>query len=76
LNDERGRKPTKTKEEVKCMQRLYTVKEIAEYLGVTTQSVHNWLKAGRLQAVRPTERIIRIPEKSLQQFMEGGDYYL
>lgn len=53
--------------------RLLTVREVAAYLGVTTQSVHNWLKAGRLQALRPTKGTLRIPEGELIRFIEGEE---
>lgn len=45
------------------------VREAARRLGVSYQSVHNWIRAGLLPASRfgPTGRIIRIDPEDLQK---------
>ena len=55
------------------MKKFYSVKEIAEIVGVTPQSVHNWILEGKIKAIKLTSRIIRISESELNQFINKGD---
>jgi excisionase family DNA binding protein len=44
----------------------YTIAEVAEKLGVHTNTIHNMLKSGRLEAYRIGSRIIRITPAQLK----------
>ena len=51
------------------MKRLLSVPEVADRFAVTTQTVRNWIAAGRLAAVQPARRgRYRIPIDALQAF--------
>jgi excisionase family DNA binding protein len=45
-----------------------TVEDVAEKLAVTPQTVHNWIKDRRLFAVRFSDRVVRIPRRSVEAF--------
>lgn len=51
---------------------FYSPAEVAEIAGVTSATIHNWIRAGRLVAVRLSERTYRIPRKSVMRLM-GAD---
>jgi excisionase family DNA binding protein len=55
------------------MEKLYTVKQASEYMGVHLQTLYRWLREGRISATKPTKRTVRIKESELQRFtrMEG-----
>lgn len=55
------------------MEKLYSVKEASEYMGVHMQTLYRWLREGRIVATKPTKRTVRIRESELQRFirMEG-----
>lgn len=40
---------------------LVTVEEFAARAGVSGNTVRNWIKAGKVPAIRPTQRTLRIP---------------
>jgi len=50
--------------------KFYRIPEVAEALGVTTETVRAWLKKGRLKGVR-AGRPILITEKNLRDFLTG-----
>ncbi len=50
--------------------KFYRIPEVAEALGVTTETVRAWLKKGRLKGVR-VGRPILITEKSIRDFLNG-----
>jgi len=50
--------------------KFYRIPEVAEALGVTTETVRAWLKKGRLKGVR-IGRPIFITEKSIREFLTG-----
>jgi len=50
-----------------------TVKEVARRLGVTRQSVYNWIADGRLKAVRVGGTAVRIAESSLSELIQPID---
>lgn len=51
------------------MDKLYTVKEIAEYLRVHTVSVHRWIAKGKLVATKAGHDL-RISQSELNRFVE------
>ncbi len=53
------------------MEKLYTIPEAAEYLGVTRQAVYKWMRQGRLRfVIVGADR--RIPESALLAFVRPG----
>ena len=48
-----------------------TPEEAAELCRVSTQTVLNWIRAGRLPAVRLSPRVIRIPRVAFERFRQG-----
>ena len=51
---------------------LLTYADFAARLGVSVRSVKNWTAAGRLHAVRPGPRTVRIPESEIARLTVGG----
>ena len=49
--------------------RFYSVRQIAEVLGVCTKTVRNWIKRRDLRAFGD-DRLIRIAETDFQAFLE------
>jgi excisionase family DNA binding protein len=49
-------------------ERLWTVREAAEWLKAHPETVRRWIKAGRLEAVRLTPGSVRIREEELARF--------
>ena len=53
--------------------RVYTLKEVAETLKVSRQSVYNWVTSGRLRAYKLAGyREFRVLEEDLIQFIKEG----
>ena len=52
-------------------QRLLTVREVAERLRSSPETVRRWLRQGRLRGFRPggTKLAYRVPESELQRFL-------
>lgn len=50
--------------------KVYTVEEIAEILKVSTFTVRNYIKDGRLIAIK-TGGAVRVSEENLKSFIEG-----
>jgi excisionase family DNA binding protein len=52
-------------------QRLLTVREVAERLRSSPETVRRWLRQGRLRGFRPggTKLGYRVPESELQRFL-------
>lgn len=48
--------------------KFYTIKEVAEALKVTPQSIRMWIKGGKLKAQR-IGRPILITEKNIKEFL-------
>jgi excisionase family DNA binding protein len=48
--------------------KLYTIKEVADFLHVTPQSIRLWIKAGKLKATR-IGRPIYIKESDYKEFV-------
>lgn len=53
------------------MDQLLTVKEVAELLHVSTESVYRWATDGRLSSVR-LGRAIRFPARGVQVVLNSG----
>ena len=49
---------------------FYSPTEVAELASVSSATIHNWIKAGRLVAVRLSERTYRIPRKSVIRLLD------
>jgi excisionase family DNA binding protein len=52
------------------MEKLLTVKEVAERLQIAPGSVYHWLSARRLTCVRLSARCVRFREKDLEALVE------
>lgn len=52
------------------MDRLLTVPELAERLGISPGTVYHWLSQGRLPAVRFSKRCVRFRESVVQQLLD------
>jgi excisionase family DNA binding protein len=56
-------------------QRLLTVREVAERLRSSPETVRRWLRQGKLRGFRPggTKLGYRVPERELQRFLARSD---
>jgi excisionase family DNA binding protein len=52
------------------MDRLLTVRELADHLRVTQTSVYRWLAADRLPAIRFSKRCVRFRESEVQKMLD------
>jgi excisionase family DNA binding protein len=50
-------------------EKLYTPKEVADYLKVDIRTVYRWLREGEMDAIR-FRREYRISESALRTFLE------
>ncbi len=52
-------------------QRLLTVREVAERIRSSPETVRRWLRQGKLRGIRPggTKLGYRVPESELQRFL-------
>lgn len=50
-------------------EKQYTVKEISEHFRVSRQAVYDWIKEGKLRAIRLGERV-RVPDSALRSFIQ------
>lgn len=57
--------------EVVTAERLYTVEEAAEHLGVSMVTVGRWLRSGNLRGVK-VGRAWRVPESALDEVAQRG----
>ncbi len=54
------------------MEKLYTVRELAEVLTCTRQAIYKWMKEGRLSYVTVgSER--RVPQSAVDAFIKAGN---
>jgi excisionase family DNA binding protein len=51
------------------MEKLYTVKEVANILRITEGTVRNWIRLGDIQAIKISGILIRIPEEELERLL-------
>ncbi|MCD6360541.1 MAG: helix-turn-helix domain-containing protein [Armatimonadetes bacterium] len=49
--------------------RLYRVSEVADILRVTKQTVYNWIRGGKIKAVRLPSGSLRIPESEVKRIL-------
>jgi excisionase family DNA binding protein len=56
-------------------QRLLTVREVAERLRSSPETVRRWLRQGKLRGFRPggTKLGYRVPESELQRFLSSAE---
>jgi len=52
------------------MDRLLTVRELAECLGVSVGTTYHWLSQGRLPCVRFSSRCVRFRESDIEKMLE------
>jgi excisionase family DNA binding protein len=52
------------------VEKLLTVKELAERLGPAPGSIYHWLSEGRLPCVRFSTRCVRFREKDVEDLIE------
>ena len=50
-------------------EKTYTKSELAEMLHVTVMTINNYIKAGKLEAVKLCNRRVLIPESALNDFL-------
>ena len=50
--------------------KIYTLKNVAEILGVSERTVHRYIKEGRLEAMKMGQW--RISQKAISDFLERG----
>ena len=53
--------------------RLYTINQVAAILGVSTKTIRRWIDSGKLIAVRPGPRSMRIPGHVVTQLLEQNE---
>lgn len=51
---------------------VYTLKEVEEILSVTRKTIYNWLKSGKLKAVK-VGRQWRVKKEDLEAFINGEE---
>lgn len=51
------------------MKQVYTIKEVAEILRFTPQAISEWIREGRIKAVRPGLRAWRIPVAEVERLL-------
>lgn len=54
-------------------ERLLTPEDVAERCQVTPQTVRTWINSGRLSAVRPAERVVRVRVSALEEFWRQSE---
>ena len=51
------------------MKQFYTIKEVADILLFSEQTVREWVRVGRVRAVRPGLRAWRIPSAEVERLL-------
>ena len=54
------------------MEKLYTVKEVAEILSVSQNTIWRWVREGKLKSIKLSNGATRFTEKDIQEFMGVG----
>jgi excisionase family DNA binding protein len=52
------------------MEKLLTIRELAERLNIAEGTAYHWLSEGRLQCVRFSKRCVRFRESDVQELLE------
>jgi excisionase family DNA binding protein len=53
-------------------QQLFTLKQAAHYAICTPRYLQTQIRAGRLKALKPTGKLVRIRRSDLDSFLESG----
>jgi excisionase family DNA binding protein len=53
-------------------QPLFTLKQAAQYAICTPRYLQNQIRSGRLKALKPTTKLVRIRRSDLEKFLESG----
>jgi excisionase family DNA binding protein len=56
--------------EIELRKAFYSPAEVAEFVGVSSSTVLNYIHAGKLASVRLSERTYRIPRKALLRLLD------
>jgi excisionase family DNA binding protein len=51
---------------------ILTKRQAAEYVCCTPRYLENQIRAGRLKALKPTGKLVRIRRADLEKFLESG----
>jgi excisionase family DNA binding protein len=51
---------------------ILTKRQAAEYVSCTPRYLENQIRAGRLRALKPTGKLVRIRAKDLEAFLDSG----
>ena len=51
---------------------ILTKRQAAEYVCCTPRYLENQIRAGRLRALKPTGKLVRIRRSDLEKFLESG----
>jgi excisionase family DNA binding protein len=51
------------------MDKLLTVAELAERMGLTPTTIYRWLSAGRLTCIRLSPRCLRFREREIEEML-------
>lgn len=54
------------------MEKLFTTKEVALYLGVSVRAVYNYIADGSLKSTKLPSGSVRIKESDLKDYIERG----
>jgi excisionase family DNA binding protein len=52
------------------MEKLLTIRELADRLGISTGAAYQWLSQGRLPCIRFSARCVRFRERDLENMLE------
>lgn len=54
------------------MSKYMSVKEAAEQVGVSTQTVRRWIQSGALPALRISARLYRLDQEDFEKFIQSA----
>jgi excisionase family DNA binding protein len=63
---------TKPQAEAVNNSAILTKQQAAEYLQTTPRYLERMIRAGRLRALKPTRKLVRIRRSDLEPFLESG----
>lgn len=53
------------------MSKMYSPRQVAEQLGISTETVRRLIREGRMQAMRVSERCLAVSEAALAAYLEA-----
>jgi excisionase family DNA binding protein len=53
------------------LDKLFTVKEVAEYFKVSKQTVHNWIYQKKIETTATPGGELRVTETEIKRILEG-----